>query len=226
MKNNTAILIFANSATREGEIKSFRESAGLFDVLNEQVINKVEKTGLPYFHISEAQQKGATFGERYTNAIEQVYSKGFDNVITIGNDTPHLKTSQLIKAATQLEENKIVLGPSIDGGYYLLGLNKSQFNKEKFLQLPWQTAALTSSLTRLLSFKKIEVCFLKTLRDIDLITDVKKLIDGFKNLSENLLKIMLAIFSSEIVIISNISLFISSFQKKNYFNKGSPILLQ
>ncbi|GEQ85344.1 hypothetical protein ULMS_08520 [Patiriisocius marinistellae] len=225
MIQKTAILIFANSAKREGEIKIFPKAAVLFDALNKQVIKKVEKTGLPHFVISESQQTGATFGERYTNAIEQVYAKGFDNVITIGNDTPHLNSNQLLTAAKNLEENKIVLGPSKDGGYYLLGLNKSQFNKAKFLQLPWQTSGLTASLSRLLSVKKIEVLFLKTLQDIDTISNVKKLLDGFKNFSAKILKIVITIFSSEILKISNILIFISAFQQENYFNKGSPYII-
>ena len=84
MNKGTAILIFANSAEFEAVQKPFRSSETLFDALNEQTIKIVEKTGLPYFHFSEKNQYGATFGERFANAIQSIYDKGFQTVITIG----------------------------------------------------------------------------------------------------------------------------------------------
>lgn len=199
------------------------KSAVLFDELNKQTIAKVEKTGLPYFHISEAQQKGYTFGERYTNAIEQVYAHGFDNVITIGNDTPHLKTKQLLKAARTLQKDSMVLGPSRDGGYYLLGINKAQFNADLFLKLPWQTTSLTKSISRLLTTNKIKVIFLKRLEDIDTVVDAKSLYDGFQKISEVILNVLRAIFSAEILILETTAIRFSTFQQKIFHNKGSPL---
>ncbi|EDM44231.1 hypothetical protein SCB49_04360 [unidentified eubacterium SCB49] len=223
ISQKTAILIFAQSGKQEGISKPFLKSAVLFDQLNTQTIAKVEKTGLPYFHISEAQQKGNTFGERYTNAIEQVYAKGFDNVITIGNDTPNLNTKQLLEAAKTLQNKEIVLGPSCDGGYYLLGLNKSHFNAELFLKLPWQTAKLTKSISKLLTTNKTEMVLLKRLKDIDKIKDVKMFFDSFHKISEAILKVLRAIFSSKIVILDTCYFQYSPFQQKIYFNKGSPL---
>ena len=223
--NKTAILIFANSAKKESSDKRFNKSEALFDTLNKQTIAKVKRSGLPYFHFSEKEQIGSTFGERYTNAIQFVYNQGFENIITIGNDTPHLQTRQLIKTAQELKDNPIVLGPSRDGGYYLMGLHKSQFNAETFLKLPWQTSGLTQSISRLLSAKKINVVFLKVLQDIDTINDVKTLINSFSNLSKTLISILLAVVTSEKAIIQKIHSLVSSFQKENYFNKGSPVLL-
>ncbi len=223
INQKTAILIFAQSGKQEGISKPFFKSAVLFNQLNKQTIAKVENTGLPYFHFSEAQQRGNSFGERYTNAIEQVYAKGFDNVITIGNDTPNLKTKQILKAAKTLEKNEIVLGPSRDGGYYLLGINKSQFNAELFLKLPWQTTKLTKSISQLLTKNKTEVVLLKRLKDIDTITDAKSLFDGFHKISEAILKVLRAIFSSEILILETTAFQYRTFQQKIYFNKGSPL---
>ena len=194
----------------------------LFNELNKQTIAKVEKTGLPYFHISETEQKGSSFGERYTNAIKQVYAKGFKNVITIGNDSPQLKTAQLLKAANELENKAIVLGPSRDGGYYLLGINESHFNTTLFLKLPWQTSRLTQSITRLLSTKNIEVTLLENLNDIDNIDDAKCFINGFQKISEELLEILRAIFYSKKLPLRLFSFCDDAFQQKNYFNKGSP----
>ncbi|WP_235904627.1 TIGR04282 family arsenosugar biosynthesis glycosyltransferase [Patiriisocius marinus] len=198
------------------------KSAVLFNELNKKTIAKVEKTGLPYFHISETEQIGNSFGERYTNAIKQVYAQGFENVITIGNDSPRLKTSQLLKAAKELEKKAMVLGPSRDGGYYLLGLNKSHFNAALFLKLPWQTSRLTQNITRLFSTKNIEVTLLESLNDIDNIDDAKSFIDGFQKISEELLKILRAFFYSEKLPLRILSFRDNMFHQKIYFNKGSP----
>ncbi len=197
----------------------------LFDELNRQTIAKVQKTGLPYFLFSENEQVGTTFGERYTNAIQSVYDKGFENVITIGNDTPHLQTAQLLKTVKYLETQKIVLGPSKDGGYYLMGLHKSQFNVNTFLKLPWQTTRLTQSIARLVSAKKIQVIFLKVLQDIDNVSDVSLLLDSFEKLSKTILQILRAIISKGAQVFSNYLFTTTSFQKRSPFNKGSPLLL-
>jgi len=59
-------------------------------------------------------------------------------VITIGNDTPILKSHHIVEASRQLESKNVVLGPSLDGGFYLLGIHKTHFNREQFIDLPWQ----------------------------------------------------------------------------------------
>ncbi len=221
----TAILIFANSAQQEAVNKPFSKSSALFDELNKQTLHKVKCSGLPYFLFSEEQQKGATFGERYTNAIQFVYEQGFENVITIGNDTPELQTSQLINTAQKLEKNPIILGPSKDGGYYMMGLNKSQFSIETFLKLPWQTSQLTKHISRLLAVKKVKIVFLKMLTDIDAISDIKSVLNGFRTIGSALKKILLSLFSSERITISYSPFFFQNSSKEIHFNKGSPILL-
>lgn len=223
--NKTAILIFANSAQQEAVNKPFRKSSALFNTLNKQTLQKVKRSKLPYFHISEEEQKGETFGERYTNAIQFVYDQGFDNVITVGNDTPQLQTSQLINTAKKLEENPVILGPSKDGGYYMMGLNKSQFNFEAFLKLPWQTSQLTKHISNLLNAQKAKVIFLKVFSDIDSISDVKSVLDGFRNINSALKKILLTLISSEKISILNLPFFFQNSSEEINFNKGSPLLL-
>ena len=131
--NNTAILIFANSALEDASRKAIRSSENLFATLTEQTLKIAKASNLPYFHFTENQQIGNSFGERFTNAIKTVYAQGFDNVITIGNDTPNLTTALLNRAANRLQTEKFILGPSTDGGFYLMGLHKSHFVEGLFL---------------------------------------------------------------------------------------------
>ncbi len=132
ISHKTAILVFARSSKEETVHKSIYNGAQLFDSLTDYTLEIASKTHLPYFHFSEEQQIGDTFGERFINAIQAVFEKGYEQVITIGNDTPQLKVSHIIEAEKQLSSNKSVLGPSADSGFYLMGLHKSQFDHYAF----------------------------------------------------------------------------------------------
>lgn len=223
MRNNTAILIFANSAEKEVERKSFL-SKEVFCALNKQTLKIVEKTGIEYFIFSEKNQIGTTFGERFSNAIESIFNKGFNNVITIGNDTPHLKTQHLLDSLHQLEKNNLVLGPSKDGGFYLLGIKKEHFQKKTFLKLPWQTNVLNSYITKISSSKNIHISFLELLNDLDSKEDVVKIIHSFKAISLSILELLKLFFKVDKKnIIYKKKIFYNPLFSQN-FNKGSPVI--
>jgi uncharacterized protein len=223
-ESKTAILIFANSAEKEIISKSF-SAKSLFETLNKHTLNIVKKTGIPYFLFSEKQQIGNSFGERFTNAIQSVYDLGFNTVITIGNDTPHLNSKHILKTVEKLQKHSIVLGPSTDGGFYLMGLKKSQFNKETFLKLPWQTSKLNRSISKLKASKKINISYLEVLTDIDEVSDIKLVLDSYKTLSKTIKTLLLQSFSSIKKIIFYHFITIENFILKLQFNKGSPALL-
>ncbi|PVW17328.1 TIGR04282 family arsenosugar biosynthesis glycosyltransferase [Marixanthomonas spongiae] len=222
MNNNTAILIFANSAQQERIAKPFRKSADLFGTLNKQTLAKVKKTGLPYFCFSEKEQTGNTFGERYVNAIQSIYNKGFDRIITLGNDTPHLQTRHIVETAKKLQENPIVLGPSKDGGYYMMGLRKSHFDSTLFLKLPWQTSNLNRKITLLFRSKNIQIEWLETLTDIDSVSDVEIILNSFRRLSYSLKKLLSNLLISEKILFEVTPLPFQKTLQKTPFNKGSP----
>lgn len=221
MKKKTAILIFANSAKKEAERKSFL-SAEVFSALNNQILKTVEKSGIEYLHISEEKQVGSTFGVRFSNAIEAVFQKGFENVITIGNDTPHLKTYHLIDTLRKLEENDFVLGPSKDGGFYLMGIKKDHFNKDDFQILPWQTNRLHKKITSIAHHKNLEIQYLEPLIDIDSKEDLRLIIHSFKAISSSILKLLQNSLSriTNIFFTACFNLLKTSFSQN--FNKGSP----
>ena len=224
MTNKTAILIFANSAKAEGLNKPFPHAAVLFQELNTQIEAKVKQTKLPYFIVSETQQIGNTFGERFTNAIQSVFNKGFDNVITVGNDTPHLKVSHINSAYKKLKTNTLVLGPSQDGGFYLMGISKEQFNAKQFKTLPWQSSKLRQRITNLLSLKSIKVSLLETLTDIDTFSDAKKITDSFRSISTLIKSILLLIITSAKAKTTHIFQFLKLNLTALNYNKGSPFI--
>lgn len=222
MKKKTAILIFAQSASLECKNKYFPKGLELFSELNNQALKIVEKTGLPYFIFSENNQKGDTFGERYTNAIEAIFNKGFLNVITIGNDCPELNTSQLLQAAQNLNESKTTLGPTLDGGFYLLAFHKNIFDKKAFLKLPWQKKSLRKELIKVLESKKAVISGFCYYNDLDNQNDIRYYL-AFKNKVSGKILNLIQTFTSSI---PNDKIWF--FIEKNFIsilhNKGSPIV--
>ncbi|MGB6150399.1 MAG: DUF2064 domain-containing protein, partial [Pricia sp.] len=140
---DTAVLIFSLSARREAERKRVfgrgkKQSASeFFDILIGRTKKLAAASGADVFFIDEDRQQGHTFGERYANAFQEVFDKGYTNVVSIGNDAPDLTAETLRKAIDEIQHNDLVVGPSTDGGVYLLGLNRSIFNTDEFLKLPW-----------------------------------------------------------------------------------------
>lgn len=221
----TAILLFAQSAQEEAANKPFKNAAQLFTELNNHTTAIVKKSKLPYFRLTEEQQVGTTFGERLIHAIQFVYDKGYDHVITIGNDTPHLQTHHILDAAKKLKTHSLVLGPSKDGGFYLIGLHKSQFDSTLFLQLPWQSQHLTKELLTAYSSRKeqIKTHLLETLEDIDILIDIKTVLTGLHTLNNHIVRQLLeAIIYIKTIFYTQKILFIHSFSERVHHNKGSP----
>jgi uncharacterized protein len=84
-------------------------------------------------------QRGDEFGERLIFAAEDLFTAGFQSVCLINSDSPTVPPSSFVEAANELAKagDRIVLGPSEDGGYYLIGLNKP--HKGLFEEIDWST---------------------------------------------------------------------------------------
>ena len=219
----TALLIFANTSTKEARLKPFFKSEAVFNTLNAEIITKVKNTNLPYFIVDENEQIGQTFGERYANAIQRIYNKGFDIVISVGNDTPQLKTSQILKAHSNVSEANYVLGPSHNGGFYLLALHKSNFNYNAFIKLPWQTSAIRKSLQKHFLYNNTYT-LLKYLKDLNTTLDLSCFTTLFSSISKQILVLILQSLGFNRVYNTLAKFNINPFILEFSFNKGSPTL--
>ncbi|WP_299430944.1 DUF2064 domain-containing protein [uncultured Maribacter sp.] len=220
----TAIVFFAQSSIEEVKHKKIANGISLFSALTKKTLDTISKSKLPFFHFTEQEQVGNTFGERFTNAISSVYNLGYENVITIGNDTPQLTTSQLLKAAKEISENKTVLGLSADGGFYLMGLSKNQFNASFFKNLSWQTNSLQKEVFSWANASQITIFKLKTFKDIDAEKDVFT-ITSLYSLRNSRFYILLLQFVQEAKnIFYYLQNIVISSTKRVFYNKGSPSL--
>lgn len=186
----TAILVFANSSSVDAARKCIPNTHRLFDALNSDILEKVKKTTLPYFVYNEDLQIGSDFGSRFTTAIQSVFAKGFDAIITVGNDSPNLTAETLIKAYHEVQEGKTVIGPSTDGGVYLLGFHKNRFEAHSFRNLPWQRQNLFEQIARFF-LRRGMLHQLPKLTDIDTISDIKTILNSGLKLSSTLLFIFI-----------------------------------
>ncbi len=119
-------------------------------------------------------QEGKTLGERLKRAGEVLLNLEFKRVVFIGSDCPLVSVEYLHEAFQRLEKYSVVIGPSQDGGYVLLGFNES-FKERLFLlfdNLPFETSKLFDKAVKRLSFNKFYI--LPQLFDIDTLEDWQK----------------------------------------------------
>lgn len=221
--NGTAILLFANSPGEELNNKSIPNGDVLFSGLTQHTLSVVRQTKLPYFHFTEAEQKGNNFGERFVNAIQLIFNKGFDRVITVGNDSPQLRPADILKADRELGRDNCILGPSKDGGFYLMGLHKNHFIADQFLALPWQTSRLLRNISALFQELNIRIVKQRVLLDLDNIVDLNTLIAGCTIWSLKLRKLLLSFLTPVQTTTPSGAVFLNYYFGNCYFNKGSPI---
>lgn len=84
--------------------------------------------------------EAADLGGCLLQTIENAFGRGFKKVLALNSDGPSLPRAYLLHALSLLDENDLVLGPSEDGGYYLIGLN--QLYRQLFENIPWSTSSV------------------------------------------------------------------------------------
>jgi glycosyltransferase A (GT-A) superfamily protein (DUF2064 family) len=148
---NIAVLIFTRSLEDEAKSKRFvynnhRLNKNVARLLIEHTTKTAYSSNFPTFVIDSNLQKGDSFGERYANAFEYVFNRGYDTVISLGNDNPTLSVSDIQLAAEVFDNNNVVVGPAKDGGAYLIGLSSLSYNRQKFINLRWNTSLVLNDL--------------------------------------------------------------------------------
>lgn len=120
---------------------------------------------LDYYKFPKFLQKGQDMGERMDRAFGQAFAQQYEKVVIIGSDCFELNTEIIEDALTALDDYNVVVGPSHDGGYYLLGMDRHY--PHLFRNKNWSTPDVF--LDTLLDLKKLNLSYnlLPTLTDVD-----------------------------------------------------------
>ncbi len=170
---HTALLFFSRSAQEEVSFKTFLKKGNktanirLGKALISNTRQLLKQSQLPLFTAPASSQQGKSFGERFANAIQKVFNKGYQRVIAVGNDCPWLTLEDIAYSDLQLSKGGNVLGPACDGGIFLLGIQQCQFDYKAFSELDWQTPYLYESIERYFHERQADVSTLATKGDID-----------------------------------------------------------
>jgi uncharacterized protein len=129
-------------------------------------------------------QRGETLGERLSNAATDLLSNGFESVCLINSDSPTLPSEILKTAASLLAQDgdRVVLGPSEDGGYYLIGLKHP--HHELFERIAWSTKTVLAHTIERAAEINLPVQLLPTWYDVDDAPTLRLLCNELSLLSE------------------------------------------
>jgi hypothetical protein len=126
-------------------------------------------------------QRGRSMGQMLKNAFIDSYSIGFRGAIVIASDCPDLPEEILKEAVASLENHDAVIGPSPDGGYYIIGFTTNAFSPETFDGVSWSTEKVFKETVSKLKCQGQTVQILPEWRDVDTLADLKDLFERNKN---------------------------------------------
>ncbi|MEW6008144.1 MAG: TIGR04282 family arsenosugar biosynthesis glycosyltransferase [Candidatus Omnitrophota bacterium] len=124
-------------------------------------------------------QKGDDLGQRLYNAFRFANDNGASKIVIIGSDSPNLPPSSINEAFSLLGHCDLVLGPSLDGGYYLIGLKVTCFGL--FKDIKWSSPTVFQETINRAKKLKLKVASLDKGYDID---DIKLLLRLQNDLSK------------------------------------------
>ena len=112
-------------------------------------------------------QRGDGFGERLLFAAQDILALGYGSVCLIDSDSPTVPAAAYAQAVQALAApgDRLVLGPSHDGGYYLVGLK--QPHSEPFDRISWSTSAVLAETRQRCVEANLELVELPLWYDVD-----------------------------------------------------------
>lgn len=122
-------------------------------------------------------QRGESLGDRLFHAAEDLLNLGYESLCLINSDSPTLPRASLIKAVGALSHpgDRVVLGPSKDGGYYLIGLKKA--HRHLFNNIEWSSAQVLSQTIERAGEIALDVELLPAWYDVDDAASLRHLCD-------------------------------------------------
>jgi rSAM/selenodomain-associated transferase 1 len=128
-------------------------------------------------------QYGASLGERLDHLLAGTLANGSQKAVVMDSDSPTLPAEYISQAFALLEEADVVLGPTQDGGYYLIGLKRPQPHLLRQVQM--STSHVLADTLALAKASHLAVSLLPAWYDIDTIDDLHQLDSEINGSSKN-----------------------------------------
>ena len=128
-------------------------------------------------------QCGNSLGERLDHMLTEALTRGSQRAVVMDSDSPTLPYRYISQAFDQLTHSDVVLGPTRDGGYYLIGMKQSQSHLLRQVQM--STPRVLADTLALAESTGLTVSFLPTWYDVDTIVDLYQLDEEITRLSKN-----------------------------------------
>jgi uncharacterized protein len=126
----------------------------------------------PFAGFTLLPQQGEGFGERLSHAMKSGLEGGTSTVL-IGTDSPEIERDDLSEAFSLLNDHDLVLGPAVDGGYYLIGMKR--FYPDLFRNIAWSTPVVREQTITTAHGLGLKVALVATRHDLDLLADLEAL---------------------------------------------------
>jgi uncharacterized protein len=125
-------------------------------------------------------QVGEDLGSRMRNAMAEARGLGFDPVVIVGTDCPTLPAEYVQEAFKRFKKSPLVLGPSTDGGYYLVGCSGAV--PPIFDGVAWGTKSVLAQTLRRIAEKNLDATLLPFWYDVDTFQDLQFLSEHIAHL--------------------------------------------
>ncbi|HEX5855624.1 MAG TPA: DUF2064 domain-containing protein [Thermoanaerobaculia bacterium] len=172
------VLLFARAPRAEAAAKGLRGGEALFALSQDRVRDAVAALpGVELVVVPPAAQAGAEFGGKLEAAFRGAARRGCGEIVAVPGDVPGLTARDLEAAFRALSESDTVLGPSRDGGVWLIGLRAGEVSLSDFFEgVPW----LTSRVFEALVGNAPRAALLAELLDVDRRADARRLRESFR----------------------------------------------
>jgi rSAM/selenodomain-associated transferase 1 len=137
-------------------------------------------------HFMLLPQRGDDLGARILSTFDRLFQHGYTQVMVIDSDTPTLPSAYLEQALELMAErhNDVVLGPTEDGGYYLIGLRRA--HPELFEHMPWSTSQVFPETRRRSLQYGLTVACTAYWYDVDMPDDLRRLRQSLDHMQDGL----------------------------------------
>ena len=161
--------------TRNAKEMGVEKALSIYSKLLEYTLKISKASDLPYkvylseFPITQPDfqfeiQQGSNLGDKMKTAFLSELDK-YEKVVLIGSDCLDISANDITNAFQDLDRVDLVIGPAVDGGYYLIGMKKPYNNI--FSEIPWGTSEVLAKTLEKCSNSNISVHLLRELNDID-----------------------------------------------------------